>query len=476
MKKVYISLCIMLFQTCTLLEAKREKTSISDILQEIQLLQKELGTLQTQAQQSNPSAQQLFEGIQGLQDELSKLQSQTHDLLDTDGNQNIPTQARKTNLDSFHKVSDKEVKKAHDGPSIPQQTQPAETPINSMPMQSIPNTSKPNTFEPSVKKNLPASSNPIKPANSSSINSSHSGFARPTPSMPITPTTPETTPTVTPTTPATLPISSTPTPIAPSTNSATITSGTPTTQTIVTATVTTPSATPTIATATESIKPAANLTNTVVKTQSMLNGRDDFSDENQSDQEPTTLHVVNQENQTVHDKDNFSDENQSNLEPKTLPVIDQENQTIHDKDDFSNDNQSNLEPKVLPVVDKKNKNDANSDPDTKSHQSFFLGEGMVNIQALLHPVDAFDARSKKDKKIGSYKRSLNYVQGYGLGTLTIGKRNIQVLEDNASTRIPITVVIQKAISKKATAYIKNPGYNKMLKKSPVIINLYEYKP
>lgn len=146
-------------------------------------------------------------------------------------------------------------------------------------------------------------------------------------------------------------------------------------------------------------------------------------------------------------------------------------------DDFNNipDTSDNSPAAQLHVVD--SETDANADPDKNPHQSFFLGEGMVGIQALLpQTVDAFSAKNKRDKKIGSYKRSLNYVQGYSLGTLTIGKKSIQVLEDNAASRIPILATIKKGIQKKPIAYIKNPAYNKMIPKSPVIINLYEYKP
>ena len=147
------------------------------------------------------------------------------------------------------------------------------------------------------------------------------------------------------------------------------------------------------------------------------------------------------------------------------------------KDDFNPDTiQNDQDASTLHVADQENLKDANSDPDKKSHQSFFLGEGMVNVQALLlENVDAFDTKSKKGKKIGSYKRSLNFVQGYSIGTITIGKKTIQVLEDNAASRTPILAVIENGISKKPLAYIKNPGYNKMIKKSPAIINLYEYK-
>ena len=142
------------------------------------------------------------------------------------------------------------------------------------------------------------------------------------------------------------------------------------------------------------------------------------------------------------------------------------------KDDFSESDQATS---TLHQADQSLSKDANIDADTKSHQSFFLGEGMVTVQALPESVDAFDAKSKKNKLIGSYTRSLNYVQGYSLGTLKTGSKTIVVLEDNAATKTPIIAAIQKEISKKPAAYIKNPRYNKLVQKSPIIINLYEYK-
>ena len=285
MNKMYISMLIILFQIYTPLKSATDTNSLSDVVQKMVSLQKELGSLQTEAQKKDPSLEKLLEEIQGLQNELHNLQFQTHDIINPKDKPSKLIKKSTTRLDSLNKVSDEEVKKAHDGPTI-------------------------------HNKNSPINTNSIKP-------------------------------------------------------------------------------------------------------QSMENDNDDFNTENQSNQETTPLHVVDQETEK----------------------------------------------------------DANIDPDTKSHQSFFLGEGVVNVQALsLKEVDAFDAKNKKDKKIGSYKRSLNYVQGYSLGILTIGKKTIQVLEDNAATRTPIVAVMQNGISKKAIAYIKNPEYNKMLKKSPAIINLYEYKP
>ena len=124
-------------------------------------------------------------------------------------------------------------------------------------------------------------------------------------------------------------------------------------------------------------------------------------------------------------------------------------------DDFNNvpDKSDNSQEVKLHVVD--GEKDANIDPDKNEHQSFFLGEGIVEVQALLiKPVDAFSPKHKNNKKIGSYKRSINYVQGYSLGTLTIGNKNIQVLEDNAATQIPIVASMQKGITKKPIAYIR----------------------
>lgn len=147
------------------------------------------------------------------------------------------------------------------------------------------------------------------------------------------------------------------------------------------------------------------------------------------------------------------------------------------KDDFNTDpNQKNQDSPILHVVDQENQSDANRDPDKSSHQSFFLGEGAVTVQTLSQTVDAFDIKTKSYKKIGSYKRSANFIQGYSLGMLTVGKKTIQVLEDNAATRIPIKAILESKTSKKPAAYIKNEKYNKMVSKSPAIINLYEYKP
>ena len=100
---------------------------------------------------------------------------------------------------------------------------------------------------------------------------------------------------------------------------------------------------------------------------------------------------------------------------------------------------------------------------------------MVTVQGLQTSVEAFNVKSKKNKKIGSYTRSINYIEGYSLGMLTTKSKTIAVVEDNAATKTPIIAVIPNKISKKPIACIKNSRYNKMAQKSPATINLYEYK-